>query len=103
MSVMGSLRLNGQVASSVNILPPGSTNFSSFSITAGDVGGPVAGQKTWTYLPLVDASALSFIIVNNNTETLNKDFTFNSATGTITRPYDWQTGDVVSGVYKSAT
>ena len=57
-------------------------------------GGVIVGQFTYQHNDLIGATALNFIIVSNVIESIgNGDFTFDSASGTITRVNSWQLGD----------
>jgi hypothetical protein len=81
------------------IAPPTSDGYYTYrelSISVdGNSGSPIAGEYTYQNDDLILGKDLSFIIVNNNTESvLYGDFTINFITGTITRQNQWQTGDV---------
>jgi hypothetical protein len=77
--------------------PPGGGGYEQVVGVAGDGGtNPIAGENTWTVEALIGATNLNFTIVNNLPEMIGTDFTFNSETGTITRPGNvWQVGDKI--------
>lgn len=81
------------------IAPPTSDGYYTYAeisiSVSGNSGDPVAGEFTYQNNDLILGKDLSFIIVNNNTESvLYGDFTVNFITGTITRQNAWVTGDV---------
>ncbi len=80
----------------------GSTAFESFLETAGVGDGPTIGATTWTFPGLVGATKFNYFLLNNQSLTRNVDFSFNPATGTITRPFVWAINDVVTGTYRAA-
>lgn len=63
----------------------------------GAVGSPIAGQNTYQNNLLIGAKNIDYILVSNTLETLLAgDFTFDSTTGTITRPSKtWVTNDTL--------
>lgn len=65
-------------------------------------GDMTAGLTTFTDASLVGATEMNFIIVNKVIEFIDEDYTFNSATGTITRTNQWQVGDKMITPHKPA-
>lgn len=61
-----------------------------------------AGLTTFTHASLIGATEMNFIIVNKVIEFITEDFTFVSATGTITRVNQWQAGDKMITPHKPA-
>lgn len=66
-------------------------------VTVIDVAGqPANGTFTWTNINMVGATQLAYIMVDGVVETIaNGQFTFDPASGTITRSQVWITGSVV--------
>lgn len=104
MAVTGAFGLSGILSSSGGSGPPGSGTYASYTGIAGDPGGPTVGLSTFTLAGLVGASGLVIIIINNNTLTVNVDFTINYGAGTIsvTSGAVWIAGDALAFTYKSA-
>lgn len=65
-------------------------------------GDMTAGSSTFTNAVLVDATELTFIIVNKVIEYADEDYTFDSETGTITRVNQFQEGDKMITPHKAA-
>lgn len=67
------------------------------SVIAGNGGGnPVVDAFSWQNNGLIGAINVNYILVNNNNESADRgDFTFDSATGTLTRINPFQVGDVI--------
>jgi hypothetical protein len=65
-------------------------------------GDMTAGQFTFSDSSLIGATQMNYIIVNKIIEFIDDDFTFDSATGTITRTNPWQAGDKMITPYKPA-
>lgn len=62
-------------------------------------GDMTAGLTTFTHADLIGME-LNYIIVNKVIEFIDEDYTFNPATGTITRVNLWQVGDKMITPYK---
>jgi hypothetical protein len=63
-------------------------------------GDMTAGLNTFSDVSLIGASDINFIIVNKIIEFIDEDYTFNDATGTITRTNIWFAGDKMVTPYK---
>ena len=76
--------------------------------TGGSYAAPIwtdadftAGLNTFQHNDLIGASEMNFIIVNKVIEFITDDYTFDDATGTITRTNIWFAGDKMVTPYKS--
>ena len=100
MSILG-LRLNGVIGSANGGSPPATTDWTPFSYVVGNPGQPIAGTNVFTISDL--SSGLVNIFYNNNTLTLNVDFTVNYSTKEVTLlTGNLVNGDTLTGSYKSA-
>ena len=70
--------------------------FSLSLIVGVSTNSPIVGSFSYTNAAFIGATNLNYIVVNNNNESKDRgDFTFNSATGTITRVNPNQQDDVI--------
>lgn len=97
---MGTYGFSGFLSGGSGSGPPGSGGYASIYKVAGTGDGPTVGLNTYAPAELLGATEFNIITVNNNTETINEDFTFDGTT--ITRTNAWATGDKLIVNYKPA-